>query len=206
MTTDEIAEYYANLLIIQYNQKPKARAEIKAIVTPLLMDQLPIAVRDAYNVDTAVGVQLDVLGEIVGISRNIKTFTSTLVLNDTDYRLLIKVKIIKNTSGSSLKSIQALLKTYFPNSIRVFDYQNMSMCYFIDSTQISLSLAEAIVRSKLLPKPMAVQLGAVIYLGSIANIFGFRTYTVPNTSGKPFNNYTSYDLSAPWLSYADALS
>lgn len=39
MTTFELVQYYANLLIIQYIGKPKAYATIKTLVTPVVMPQ-----------------------------------------------------------------------------------------------------------------------------------------------------------------------
>ena len=62
-------EYYKNLLIIQYNDKEKARATIALNITTLLANDIISQVQDGYNIDTAVGVQLDVLGRYVGKDR-----------------------------------------------------------------------------------------------------------------------------------------
>ena len=62
-------DYYENLLIIQYNNKSKAKATIRALVSSALADGVYFDVRDGYDVETAIGVQLDVLGEWVGIDR-----------------------------------------------------------------------------------------------------------------------------------------
>lgn len=64
-----IIEYYVNLLIIQYNQKPNARATIRAIIEQLQANGIFFDVQAAYSVETAVGAQLDVLGKYVGIDR-----------------------------------------------------------------------------------------------------------------------------------------
>lgn len=65
----EIIDYYANLLIIQYNDKPKAKATIALFVKELLADGVMLSVRDGYKIENAVGKQLDILGKWVGIDR-----------------------------------------------------------------------------------------------------------------------------------------
>jgi hypothetical protein len=48
MATDqELIDYYADLLILQYKQKPKAYATIQTIVKNVIMNQLPVAVENA---------------------------------------------------------------------------------------------------------------------------------------------------------------
>lgn len=65
----DLLEYYENLLIIQYNNKEKARATIGLLIEELLASGILFDIRDGYSVDTAVGVQLDVIGKYVGINR-----------------------------------------------------------------------------------------------------------------------------------------
>jgi hypothetical protein len=72
-------EYYKNLLIIQYNNKEKARATIDLNVRTLLNDNIACQVQDAYDLETAIGVQLDVLGKYVGINR---FFSNTLLIGN----------------------------------------------------------------------------------------------------------------------------
>lgn len=205
MTTSEIITYYSKLLILQYLGKPRAVDTVKAFVTPAVMDQLPLAVQDAFSVETAVGDQLDILGTIVGVSRNTNTFTGLVTLDDDDFRLLIKMKIVQNNAGSSLYDIQALIALFFPDALRVFDYANMTMSYFFEATIGSEELAEVFVRLGLLPKPMGVQLASLIYAVGIDNFFGFRTYahTAPLSVG--FRSYST-DNGGKFLSYTDAIT
>lgn len=205
MTTQEIINYYANLLILQYKEKPKAYATIQALVTGVIMDQLPVAVQDAFNLDTAVGVQLDVLGKYAGVSRTVYDFTGPVTLDDDDFRTMIKIAIIKNGFGSSLAEIQQLIWQFFEGSLLVFDFQNMRMGYFFDSNIGSRPLAEVFVRSGFLPKPMGVQLAALIYSNNIGNFFGFRSYELGPFNMTGFNDYTNYDEDAPWLNYNNAI-
>ncbi len=205
MTTQELIDYYADLLILQYRGKPNAYATIQTLVGPMIMDRLPLLVQAAFAIDTAVGVQLDVLGKYAGVQRRNQTFNSLVVLSDDDFRLLIKVKVIQNNSGSSLKDIQALLFTFFPGTLLVFDNQDMALSYFFNSSG-SAELAEVFVRNDFLPRPMGVQLGSLIYIPSLVDSFTFRTYDSPATNRQGFNDYASYQTDWPWLTYADVIS
>ena len=205
MTTEEIVLYYCNLLIIQYRGKPKATGMIQTLVTPVVMDQLPTQVMNAYALDSAIGVQLDVIGKYVGISRYGYTFTSAVTLNDIDYLTVIKLKIMQNSLGSSLADIQSLISIYFPGILRVFDYKNMHMDYFFDTTIGSSTLLEFFIKQRLLPKPMGVQMGVLIYAPIANKFFGFRTYQAPGYNISPFNTYSSYDTNSPWLNNSDVI-
>lgn len=205
MTTDELKAYYSSLLIIQYATKAKAVATIQALVEMVIMDQLPVAVETAYDIDTAEGVQLDTIGVIVGISRTGYIFSGAVALDDPDYRTILKLKIIENNSGSSLSDIQALIQLFFPGVLYVFDYRNMQMSYMFDSSGGNEALAEFFVKQNLLPKPMGVQLASLIFSADISHFFGFRTYALPGANNSPFNTYSDYESGRPWLSYTNAI-
>lgn len=201
MTTDQIAEYYPNLLILQYLNKPKAWATVKAQVLPVIMDQLPIAVQDAFSVTGAVGVQLDVIGKYVGATRYGNTLTGPVVLDDADFVQLIKMVIIKNNSGSSLATIQSLLAANFPGQIFVSDNQSMGLNYVLIESLGTSDLLEIMATGGYLPRPMGVETSVVIVPSHDNPFFGFRTYLSPDDSVAPFNNYVFYQLTFPWLSY-----
>ncbi len=168
---------------------------------------LPLAVRDAFNINnTAVGKQLDILGKYAGISRNGYNFAGPVTLSDTDYRTLIQLKVIQNNAGSALSDIQSLLNIFFPGTIYVFDYKNMHMSYFVNTSGVSSTLAEFFVKQNLFPKPMGVTLIPTIFAANINAFFGFRTYYAPASNASPFNDYASYQTDWPWLSYGDILS
>ena len=205
MTTEEIIDYYAQLLILQYIGKNKAYATIKTLVKTVVMDQLPISVQDAFNIDTATGVQLDVLAKYAAVSRTGYGLMGPITLDDDDFRSLIKLGIIVNNSGSSLSIIQDLLNTYFPGQIFVFDYANMRLSYYIDSDVGSQDLAEMFVYQGLLPKPMGVQLSVVVYWPVLDNFFGFCTYDDETPANHGFNTYDDYDMDCPWISNSNII-
>lgn len=167
---------------------------------------LPLAVQNAFNLvqgtDIAQGAQLDIIGQYVGVSRTGRGINTQITLNDADYYSLIQMAILKNSAGSSLATIQEFIHMFFPGEMLIFDYQDMSMSYFIASSIGSPDLLELFISQGLLPKPMAVQINVIIYAPTINNFFGFRTYTSEAVNASPFNSYADYQMDYPWLSYA----
>lgn len=198
---NEIVDYYSNLLIIQYNNKPKASATIQLMVTELIANGILFDIRDGYDIDTAVGAQLDILGKYIGVNRIFQdniltnmfsletytesdptledrwgfvtyaTFATTLengvvnyqsvlttnfLLNDADYRTLLKLKIIQNYSNGSHKQIDDAMFAFFGNEITVVQNATMQMTYTVPFN-LSAVLNAAIVLG-VLPKPIGVKL------------------------------------------------
>ena len=71
MSIQDTLEYYAGLLIVQYRIKPNAIALVKLAANMGACDGLMEQEMVAFDLDTAVGVQLTVLGRIVGVPRSI---------------------------------------------------------------------------------------------------------------------------------------
>ena len=71
MTFEELTKRYSDLLIIQYKGKPKAVAHVQALVKEVLGTPLALfpAVRDVWDLETATGKQLDILGNVHGLKR-----------------------------------------------------------------------------------------------------------------------------------------
>lgn len=206
MTDLEIEEHYANLLLLQYRGKPKAYATVLALVKPVIMQQLPQAVNDAFDINTAIGTQLDVLGKYLGLSRYGYDFAGQLTLTDDQYRTMLEMMIVYNQMGDSLYDIQTFLVTYFPNCFLVFDYQNMHMSYFYTQVDGANVLAEFFFRANLLPRPMGVGIGFTVDVPTTNNFFGCRTYDLPAHNVHGFNTYTAYDTGCPILDYDYALT
>lgn len=81
----DIIEYYVNLLIIQYNIQPKARATIELFAQTFLASGIYFDVQNGYNIDTAVGAQLDVLGKYEGVDRIYQSPDLTGYFSTIDY-------------------------------------------------------------------------------------------------------------------------
>lgn len=170
----QLIEYYQDLLIVQYHDKPKAKAMIKAEMEETLANLLDIQVRDAFDVDTAVGVQLDIIGKWVGVDRIFKgqmfdnqawfsltrynepttplqggfsrfdnfdtleggflTYDFIIAtkskINDTDFRLLIKLKIIRNNTKHSPKDIDEAMYKLFADTLYTVWGECMEMTFY----------------------------------------------------------------------------
>ena len=66
---EQLKQYYANLLIVQYNGKPKATATIKLMAELLFVNMVLLQIRDAFDWQTATGAQLDIIGKWEGVDR-----------------------------------------------------------------------------------------------------------------------------------------
>jgi hypothetical protein len=140
MTLDEIIKGYQDLLILQYWDKPKARATIETIIRGLINAGVEIQkIPEYFDIDKAEGKQLDVLGRIIGIRRIVingipKLFFgfngasvaqgfgmavfktnesyaySPLQLEDYQYRFFIKAKIAKNFFNGAMSGANGLLE------------------------------------------------------------------------------------------------
>jgi hypothetical protein len=195
----QIIDYYVNLLIIQYHSKPKAKATIELFINELLASGVYFDVRDAYNVDTAIGKQLDVIGKYVfadryyqkldlsgffsltnydedpisvdkigytdytdGFTKEGKTLTykdvvsESLLLGNTDFRRLIKLKIIQNSSNHSHKAIDDSLWLFFGEELTVTSSGNMQMTYLVKPEL--KAFIEMAIQKDILPRPMGVKL------------------------------------------------
>lgn len=169
---------------------------------------LPLAILNGYNLigpNTAVGVQLDVLGKYAGVTRTGIGITGSITLNDSDFLILIKFAIVQNNSGSDLSTIVNNLFQFFGTNVLVFDYQNMHMSYLISSSLGSQNLIQLLITENLLPAPMTVQV-SVIYAPNVNNFFGFVSYQRPvAVNNSPFNTYENYQTDWPWLDYFDGI-
>jgi hypothetical protein len=205
MTNEEIIKYYADLLIIQYLGKSKAYAHAETLADMAVMGQVPVDVANAYDINTAEGVQLDVIGKYIGLSRHGFDFDGPITLDDVNYRQALRIKILQNNYGSSLADIQDFLFRFFNGQMFVFDYLLMRIGYFINADFGDLTLVEFFIRGNLLPKPMGVQLSATIYNPTNEDYYGWRTYAHEAVNSSPMNDYDDYQMDYPWLDYNNAV-
>lgn len=66
---NEVIQAYTNLLEIQYNGLPKAVETVKLHCKTLLANMLLWQIRNGFDIETAVGYQLDIIGMWEGIDR-----------------------------------------------------------------------------------------------------------------------------------------
>lgn len=84
MNTDALIQYYVNRLLWQY-QKPKAQQTIAILTKQLVADGILTQIQNGYELTTAIGAQLDVLGKYIGLPRNIGDPTPAPFFGFVDY-------------------------------------------------------------------------------------------------------------------------
>lgn len=173
----DFTDAYVNLLIKQYWEKPNAVAEIAAQAASWeKVRDILAEFMTAFDLDTAVGAQLDIIGRIAGLPRNRIEFDL-----DDEYRFYIRMKIAKNT-GSALMvsnvrtSIQAVIQYGFEGLAYVLDQKDMTLQLYIDPS-LDLGRLALILELDLLPKPQGVRYSLTIQ-AVIGGTFGFANNLV----------------------------
>lgn len=204
-SSQDIKDYYANLLIIQYRNLPNARGTIESLVGESYADGISLDVLNAFDLETAVGQQLDILGKYIGLSRQVNIFlpNQTTRLNDDDYRTLLELKLITNNGRASTGEIKKSLYELFPDTIRVYDNRDMSYTYFVSDTL--QDLMKVIVSEELLPLPMSVDYRLIFVSKDVTKFFGFSNYTGINNNPNGFTRY-SQGFRNYFLRYKDRLT
>ncbi|TGA85234.1 DUF2612 domain-containing protein [Pseudomonas aeruginosa] len=171
----------------QYRDKPKAVAWYE-IARKLggSIEAAAQAVRKSYDIDTAVGEQLNVIGRIVVAPRSFvgsipmnpalfdltdgdefgddgAMFSALTIdqggqLSDDLYRLVIKAKIIKNNGDATIENILDGMNFLLPRAdvLRVTDGEDMSFSIEFYGQITSLE-RYALLNEGLVPKPQAVR-------------------------------------------------
>ncbi|EPT3121751.1 DUF2612 domain-containing protein [Pseudomonas aeruginosa] len=171
----------------QYRDKPKAVAWYE-IARKLggSIEAAAQAVRKSYDIDTAVGEQLNVIGRIVVAPRSFMgsipmnpalfdltdgdefgddgaMFSALTIdqdgqLSDDLYRLVIKAKIIKNNGDATIENILDGMNFLLPKAqvLRVTDGEDMSFSIEFYGEITNLERF-ALLNAGLVPKPQAVR-------------------------------------------------
>lgn len=73
---EDVKKYYADLLILQYRNKPKARETIKTMAELYLGDGIVFDIQEVLDIDNAIGAQLDLIGKILDCPRIVPGVTT----------------------------------------------------------------------------------------------------------------------------------
>lgn len=153
--------YYLARFTSQYQDSPKFLTWALNAWQPLqdLVNCLQFLSTN-FNITNAIGKQLDIVGQLVGVGR-ILPFQPTggvsPVLDDSTYRLLLQATIAKNHWDGKLSSIYAIWKSLFPSGrIIINDNQNMT-CTILLSGTFSSIIVDLIENGFIVPRPEGVQ-------------------------------------------------
>lgn len=194
-----LEEYYSNLLIIQYHGKPRAKATIQLFVRLLYANMILLQIRDSFDRKNAIGKQLDIIGEWVGVNRfyngqlfdfhpwfalinweeepdNLQGGFSTFEtfntieggfldyenilptqnkLNDEAFKIMIDLKIIKNSISTTCKNIDEAIWNYFEGKVYTVWTPDQLTYYY--PSELAEVLQVALSKS-VLPVPTGVRI------------------------------------------------
>jgi hypothetical protein len=165
---------YLGLITSQHRGKPKFMAFLGMLLQYIDdVDQCAASINPAFNVDSAVGMQLDTVGQWVGINRTV-TFQPTggasPILDDDMYRVAIKAKVVKNHWDGTLDMLVDAWSVLFPDfQIIITDNEDMTVTALVvgDPSQM---MQDLIINGYIIPKPEGVRIN--IYAGD-QPYFGF---------------------------------
>lgn len=139
-----------------------------------------------FDLDTAIGAQLDILGKWIGRTREITApiddyffsfdsptlgfdygtwknrydpDTGIVKVGDVDYRTMLRAKIGANNWDGRSETLPAILQSIYPNGdvkITYSDNQDMTMTIFIDGKVITNITKEIIRQGYLAVKPAGI--------------------------------------------------
>ncbi len=165
--------YYMSLLTSEYRLAPNLNAWLETLLSPLndttnMLSQMT----EAFDLEYAAGVQLDVLGAIVGANRTVNFQPShgvSPVLDDTTYRLLIQATIAANQWDGTESALYPIWTALFPGGrIVINDNQNMSATVIMSGVFSSI-IQDLIANGYIVPRPEAVE---YTYVFSELPVFG----------------------------------
>ncbi|NSX05101.1 DUF2612 domain-containing protein [Cupriavidus gilardii] len=194
---------YTGLITSEHNHRPKFMAVVTALAQPMvdLMNVLG-SMPNKFDLDQAVGVQLDAIGLWVGISRHVSVPLTDVYfsfdidglgfdqgawkgpfdpdngltdLDDDTYRLVIRAKIGANHWDGTMESTVAILNTIFNGDTHVFiqDNQNMTMTIGVSGRPPSAVFLALLAGGYIPLKPEGVRVDLVIVSTTDGPLFGF---------------------------------
>jgi hypothetical protein len=185
-------EDYSSLITSEHSDQPKYMAML-TLLTGASQEQQALmqSYIALYDLDLAVGSQLDVVGQWVGLSRRLAvpipgvyfTFddptvgfdagvwkgpfdpdTGIISLDDDTYRFMLRIKIATNQWKGSLEDANAILGRVFQTSdtrIFIIDTFNMTQQMGISGVIPSTLFTALIVQGFLILRPAAVEMDGV---------------------------------------------
>jgi hypothetical protein len=168
---------YTSLITSQHANKPKFAATVALLANSVgTIGDAAQSLITLFDLDSAVGEQLDQIGVWVGVSRRLSVpitglffswdttglgwdegqwrgpndATSQLAeLDDASYRQLLKVIILANHWDGTMVQYQKILQAFLPNSsIFAVDNQNMTMSIYVSGPPLT-ALQQAVVNGPL---------------------------------------------------------
>jgi hypothetical protein len=198
---------YLNLITSEHSDKPKFMAMLEGFLAPFV--QCQTVMQNLYllfDLDTPpTGVQLDIIGQYVGVSRNLTvpltgiffTWDSTAVLGwdsgswqdpnspqgvttlpDAAYLTLLRARIAANGWDGTTEGAYKILNIVFPNiNFLIFDNQNMSFTLGIQGQVLDATTIALITGGYIQLRPEGVSVVDYIIPSDANPFFAWDTET-----------------------------
>ena len=158
---------YLNRITSEHKVRPKFMGLVAARLQPLIdLFECLEEIDKAFDLDTAEGKQLDVIGEYVGVKRllDFQPEYADAILTDPYYRMLLKARISLNNWDGSVEGIKKIWGDVFPEyEIQIADSQNMTMEARIIGLR-QLFESELVQHGYITPKPMGVRVDYTVIM------------------------------------------
>jgi hypothetical protein len=173
-----LASDYTGLITSEHSGRPKFSAMVAAVAQTFVDQQNCVAgLPSDFDVDMAIGAQLDVVGLWVGVTRDVTVpSTSTVVsLDDSTFRLLIKARAAANKWDGTPQQAATILAMFygaFGSYAFIQDNQDMSINIAV-AGNVPTPVQLAIFSQWYLPlKPAGVRVASQLVTTANAPIFG----------------------------------
>lgn len=194
---------YTDLITSQHNDKPKFVAMTASDVEPFVeIENILLNIPSYYDVDTAIGSALDVIGEWVGASRNLPIpltgvyfewdntaligwdsgswrgefdpISGLTALPDDSYRKYIKAKIAANQWVGTIESAYDIwIEIFTDSTIIIQDNQDMSMVVGVAGKKLGAIDQALLTGGYLALKPAGVSIEYFAITTTDGALFGF---------------------------------
>lgn len=187
-------EKYLNRVTSAHRDKPRYMATMRALLQPLAEVGAAIAaIGGRFELDTAEGQQLDIIGEWVGLSRNLRLPLENVyfsfdipelgfdlgvwqgpfdpddyltALPDDTYRSLLRIKIRCNNWDGTFEQAEAIWQEMFAGLPGASGYliDNQDMTMTLGASGIIPAALQAVIEQGLIPlKPFGVRVTYLIH-------------------------------------------
>ncbi len=178
---------YLGRITSQHREQPKFTSTVNAVTMPIVeLKELLEEIRRGFDLDDAVGVQLDQVGEWVGRSRDLLTplegvyfawdeagvgwgegtwkglydpETGLIKLPDDTYRMLLKAKVAANSWDGTRDGAYEIWKSVFADRgliVLIQDNQDMSIIIGVAGAPMSGVFQELLIQGYIPLKPAGV--------------------------------------------------
>lgn len=165
--------HYYHRLISQHKGKPKLKKWLEALLETSDHDENLLV--DAFDIEQAVGRQLDILGALVGRDRMLPfdPDRGSALMDDRTYRLVLKAKIVANYWDGTTDGLYDIWNTVFPD-VALYMEDNQDMSINITVVGFPRDIPHNIITNHyVLPKPQGVRINyefaeilpSTLYLG-----------------------------------------